>query len=59
MVTGWKWIGGSYYYLDDSGVMLSNAWVGDYYLLPTGEMATNQWVDGYYVGADGRWVRGA
>ena len=59
MATGWKWIDGSYYCFDDSGVMLSDAWIDDYYLLSSGEMATSQWIGDYYVGADGRWVRGA
>ena len=31
MVTGWKWINGSCYYFDESGVMQSSKWVdGDY-----------------------------
>ncbi len=31
MVTGWKWINGSCYYFDGSGVMQSSKWIdGDY-----------------------------
>ena len=27
MVTGWKWINGSCYYFDESGVMQSSKWI--------------------------------
>lgn len=31
MVTGWKWINGSCYYFDGSGIMQSSKWIdGDY-----------------------------
>lgn len=31
MVMGWKWINGSCYYFDESGVMQSSKWIdGDY-----------------------------
>ena len=55
MATGWKQIGGTWYYLSGSGDMAENRWVGDYWLGSDGAMATSAWVDGgkYYVGPDG------
>ena len=54
---GWKEIYGQWYYLQESGVVVRNAWVGDYYLGRLGEMLTDQWIDDeYYVGTDGKWV---
>ena len=58
MQTGWQSIGGSYYFFNGSGAMVSSMWVGDYYLSADGTMATNEWVGGYYVGSDGRWIQG-
>ena len=58
MTTGWIKDNGSWYYLDSSGAMVTNKWIGDYYLKSGGEMAVNQWIDGYYVDADGKWIKG-
>ena len=41
MVTGWNWIGGSCYYMYESGAMASNTWIGDYYV-----NASGAWVQG-------------
>lgn len=44
------------YYVDGSGKVVKNAWVGSYYLGEDGAMLTNTFTpDGYYVGADGLW----
>ena len=58
MVTGWKQIGGKYYYFETSGVMAVSKWIGSYYVKSNGVMATNEWVDGgrYYVDGNGKWV---
>lgn len=53
MVTGWKQIGSDWYYFNDSGVMVKDAWVGNYYFESDGKMATNKWIGIYYVGEDG------
>lgn len=56
MVTGWKQVNGSWYYMDASGAMVKNAWAGDYYLGADGAMATNTWIGQYYVDGSGKWV---
>ena len=59
MQTGWQSIGGSYYFFNGSGAMVSSMWVGNYYLSADGTMATNEWVGGYYVGSrTDRWIQG-
>ena len=59
MATGWKEIGGVWYYLEDSGAMATNKWIGNYYVQADGTMAVSKWVDGgkYYVGSDGKWIK--
>ena len=57
MKTGWQCVNGSWYWLDASGAMAHDRWVGDYYATSSGAMATNQLIDGrWWVGADVRWV---
>ncbi len=57
---GWTKAGSTWYYFNDKGQQIKNAWVGDYWIGSDGKMVTNSWVDGgkYYVGADGKWVKG-
>lgn len=55
MVTGWQKINGKDYYFNESGAMVTDAWVGNYYLQQDGSMATNTWIGNYHVGADGKW----
>lgn len=55
MLTGWQKVNGAWYYLADSGAMVSNKWVGDYYLTNSGAMATNTWIGKYHVNASGVW----
>ncbi len=61
MAISWTLIDGDYYYFNESGAMVTSAWVGNYYLNEDGVMARNEWVDGgkYYVGDDGLWVPNA
>ena len=61
MATGWKYVGGQWYYLTGSGAMATNRWVQTgglwYYVGSDGAMLTNTTTpDGYYVNADGVWV---
>ena len=57
--TGWVKSGSTWYYFNDQGQMVKNAWAGNYWLEADGKMATNKWVDNnrYYVGSDGAWVQ--
>ena len=59
--TGWVSNGGVWYYYNNQGQMVKNAWAGDYWLGSDGKMATNSWVDNnnYYVGANGLWDKNA
>ena len=58
---GWVQSGSSWYFYNNQGNAVRNAWQGNYWLGADGRMSTNAWVDGgrYYVGSDGLWVKGA
>ena len=58
---GWTKVGSTWYFYNDKGNQVKNAWVGNYWIGSDGKMVTNSWVDGgkYYVGTDGKWVKGA
>ena len=58
---GWTKAGSTWYFYNDKGNQVKNAWVGNYWIGIDGKMVTNSWVDGgkYYVGTDGKWVKGA
>mgnify|MGYP002743525781 CR=1 FL=1 len=58
---GWVQSGSSWYFYNNQGNVVRNAWQGNYWLGADGKMATNAWVDGgrYYVGSNGLWVKGA
>ena len=59
MLTGWVYVDGHYYYMDQWGAMMTgwvqvgNDW---YYMNADGAMASNQWIGGYYVDASGKMV---
>ena len=57
--TGWVKSGSTWYYFNEQGQMVKNAWAGNYWLESDGKMATNKWVDNnrYYVGSNGAWVQ--
>ena len=59
MKTGWLKLEDKWYYLNGSGVMAANQWVGNYYLKSNGEMAVDEWVDNgkYYVDESGKWMK--
>ena len=53
----WIKVNGKDYYMNASGKVTKNAWVGSYYLGSDGAMLTNTYTpDGYYVGSDGLWT---
>jgi len=58
---GWVKTGNAWYFYNQKGTLVRNAWAGSYWLGADGKMATNAWVDNgrYYVGANGAWVKGA
>ena len=58
---GWVKTGNAWYFYNQKGTLVRNAWAGNYWLGADGKMATNAWVDNgrYYVGANGAWVKGA
>ena len=58
---GWVQSGSSWYFYNNQGNAVRNAWQGNYWLGADGRMATDAWVDGgrYYVGNNGLWVKGA
>ena len=58
---GWVKTGNAWYFYNQKGTLVRNAWAGNYWLGTDGKMATNAWVDNgrYYVGANGAWVKGA
>ena len=47
------------YYMNASGTVTKNAWVGDYYLDDNGYIVKNAWIGAYYLGSDGKYVRNA
>lgn len=57
MQTGWLQLGSTWYYLENSGAMAENKWVGDYYLTGSGAMAIDQWIGNKYVDGNGKWDR--
>ena len=58
---GWVKTGNAWYFYNQKGTLVRNAWAGSYWLGADGKMATNAWVDNgrYYVGSNGAWVKGA
>ena len=58
---GWVQSGSSWYFYNNQGNAVRNAWQGNYWLGADGKMVTDAWVDNgrYYVGSNGAWVKGA
>ena len=48
---------GKDYYVNASGKLVKNQWVGEYYLDANGDLVTNDWVGSYYVDENGLYVR--
>ena len=55
---GWVKSGHTWYFYNQNGTLVRNAWAGNYWLGADGRMATNAWVDNnrYYVGNYGAWI---
>jgi len=58
---GWTKAGSTWYFYNDKGNQVKNAWVGSYWLGADGKMETSSWVDNgrYYVGVNGVWDKNA
>ena len=58
---GWVKNGNTWFFYNQNGILVRNAWAGNYWLGADGKMVTNAWVDNgrYYVGVNGAWVKGA
>ena len=58
---GWVQSGSSWFFFNNQGQLVRNAWAGNYWLGTDGKMVTDAWVDNgrYYVGSNGAWVKGA
>ena len=56
LTNAWFKHDGKDYYVNGSGLVVKNAWVGNYYLQADGSMATNTWIGNSYVGSDGAWI---
>ena len=61
--SGWVSSGGSWYYYNNQGQMVKNAWAGDYYLGSDGKMVVKSWIYDnaykawYYLGENGVYKR--
>ena len=55
----WIKVNDTDYYMNASGKVTKNAWVGDYYLDSNGYIVKNTWIDAYYLDQDGKYVRNA
>ena len=53
----WIKVNGKDYYMNESGKVTKNAWIGDYYLDSNGYIVKNAWIGAYYLGSDGKYVR--
>ena len=53
----WIKVNGKDYYMNASGKVTKNAWIGDYYLDSNGYIVKNAWIGAYYLGSDGKYVR--
>ena len=56
--SGWIKSGSTWYYYNEQGQMVKNAWAGNYWLGADGKMVVSSWVDNgrYYVDSTGKWI---
>ena len=63
--SGWVEQDGAWYYFDENGNPVKNAWQGNYYLKSDGKMAQSEWIYDsyyqawYYLKSDGSYARNA
>ena len=63
--SGWVKQDGAWYYFDENGNSVKNAWQGSYYLKADGKMAQSEWIYDdsyqawYYLKSDGSYARNA
>ena len=63
--SGWVKQDGAWYYFDENGNPVKNAWKGSYYLKADGKMAQSEWIYDdsyqawYYLKSDGSYARNA
>ena len=63
VTSGWVKQDGAWYYFDENGSPVKNAWQGSYYLKSNGKMAQSEWVydasyqSWYYLKSDGSYAR--
>ena len=50
-------VDGKEYYLNATGKVAKNQWVGDYFIDMNGNVVKNHWAGNYWCGADGRYVK--
>ena len=50
-------VDGKDYYLNASGIVAKNQWVGDYFIDVNGNVVKNHWVGDYWCGEDGKYVK--
>ena len=50
-------VDGKDYYLNASGTIAKNQWVGDYFIDMNGNVVKNHWVGNYWCGSDGKYVK--
>ncbi len=50
-------VDGKDYYLNASGTIAKNQWVGDYFIDVNGNVVKNHWAGNYWCGEDGKYVK--
>ena len=55
----WIKVNDTDYYMNASGTVTKNAWVGDYYLDSNGYIVKNAWIGAYYLDSNGKYVTNA
>ena len=52
-----SWVDNNKSYVNESGVYVTNQWIGDYYVNASGVKVTNAWAGSYWCGEDGKYVK--
>ena len=60
MLTGWKWVGGKCYYMDETtGIMAADTWIGDWYVDGSGAWIPSYQPPHWILSSAGWWYRNA